>query len=172
MAKLFGHFNRAANFIAQRIATLIEKGQIPELNDRIKDLLINHFDDSSLEVEASSHLQFETEFAGVDVLKVTFMPGFQVIAADEDTIDVALEFTCHIRFKADFSWSTWDSIDREDVPMGSDTISVEEKDSFLEVIATFERNFDDVPDIIELETSVAPDIPDFGDVEPDWRGEE
>ena len=97
-----------------------------------------------------------------------FMPGFQVVASDEESIDIALEFTCRIRFKAEFSWFVWDSVDRDYVPMGSDIISREESDAFVEIVGKFSREFEDIPDVLELEGSVLPDVPEFGTVEPDW----
>jgi hypothetical protein len=169
IAKVFGHFNRSANFIAQRIESLVQRGKIPDLDGQIKALIEEHFDDSSIEIEADSHLGFESEFVGVDVLEVNFMPGFQVVASDEESIDIALEFTCRIRFKAEFSWVVWDSVDRDYVPMGSDIISREESHAFVEIVGKFSREFDDIPDILELEGSVLPDIPEFGTVEPDWN---
>ena len=168
IAKVFGHFNHSANFIAQRIESLVQCGKIPDFEGQIKALIEEHFDDSSIEIEADSYLGFESEFAGVDVLAVKFMPGFQVVASDEETIDIALEFTCRIRFKAKFSWVVWDSADRDYVPMGSDIISREESDAFVEIVGKFSREFDDVPDILGLEGSVLPDVPKFGSVEPDW----
>ena len=168
IAKLYGHFNRSANFIAQRIEGLIRHGKIPDFEGGIKALIEEHFDDSSIEIEADSHLGFESEFAGVDVLEINFMPGFQVIASDEDSIDIALEFTCRIRFKAEFSWFVWDGVDREYVPMGSDIVSREESRAFVEIIGTFSREFGDIPDVLRLEGSVLPDVPEFGTVEPDY----
>jgi hypothetical protein len=168
IAKLFGHFNRSANFIAQRIESLVQHGKVHNFERQIKALIEEHFDDSSIEIEADSHLGFESEFAGVDVLEVKFMPGFQVIASDEDSIDIALEFTCRIRFKAEFSWFVWDGVDREYMPMGSDIVSREESNAFVEIVGKFSREFDDIPDILKLEGSVLPDVPEFGTVEPHW----
>ena len=171
IAKLFGHYNRSDNFAAQRINNLIELGKMPELIDQIQALVADHFDDSSIEVEADSHVGFESEFAGVDVIKVHFMPGFQVIASNDDSIDIALEFTCQIQFNADFSWFIWDGVDREFVSMGSDIISREEHNAFVEVVGRFSREFDDTPEIFDLEGSVFPDVPEFGTVEPRWEDE-
>jgi hypothetical protein len=168
IAKLFGHFNRSANVVARRIARLVQRGEIPDFERRTEVLIEEHFDDSSIKVVADSHVEFESKFVAVDVFDLKFMPGFQVIAFDEDSIDIALEFTCRLRFSADFSWSVWDGVDRETVPMGSDIISREESDVLVEIVGKFSRDFDDIPDILELEGSVLPEVPDFGTVEPDW----
>lgn len=166
IAKLFGHYNRSDNFAAQRINNLIEQDKIPELADKIKNIVVEHFDDSSIQVEADSYVEFESEFIGVDVIKVEFMPGFQVIASDNNSIDIALEFHCQIRFNADFSWLIWDGVDREYILMGSDIISRREDNAFVEIVGRFSREFDDTPEIFHLEGSVFPDVPEFGTVEP------
>jgi hypothetical protein len=59
IAKVLGHYNRASYFIAQRISLLIEKGLMPSIGRQVKEILENHFDDSSMEVEADSDLRFE-----------------------------------------------------------------------------------------------------------------
>jgi hypothetical protein len=166
ITKVFGHFNRSANFIAQRIENFIQGGKILNFKGRIKALIEEHFDDSSIEVLADSCFGLASEFAGVDVLEVKFLPGFQVVASDEDSIDIALEFTCRIRFKAEFSWVAWDPVDQDFVPMGSKIISREKSGVFVEIVGTFSRHFDDIPAIVGLEGSVLPSVPDFGTVEP------
>ena len=45
IAKVFGHFNRSANFIAQRVESLVQRGKIPGIEGQIKALIEEHFDD-------------------------------------------------------------------------------------------------------------------------------
>lgn len=169
-AVAFGLFNQADSVLAQRIGALVATGQLPQLNDEIKRAIEEAFDDSSIDVVADSSYQFEAEFAGAEVLRLTMVSGPSVLAADDETIELVFEFECEANYSAYFSWSTWDSIDKEDIPLGSDTCVARGED-YAEIIITFSRNFERVPDVLKIEISRPPDVPEFGEVGPDF-GEE
>lgn len=79
-----------------------------------------------------------------------------------------------VNVECSFSFSVYDSIDRDDVPMGSSTASIQ-TNLDVDILVSFIGDLDKVGaefevEDVEIEITV-PDV-DFGMIEPDWMDEE
>lgn len=77
-------------------------------------------------------------------------------------VNVSAEVSC------DFSFSIYDSIDKDYVPMGSSTASTTHE-FVAEVLVTFEGPMPNCTEIVDIEVVKQRVDVDFGTVEPDWR---
>lgn len=92
----------------------------------------------------------------------------KIIEAGPGRIAATIQADVEIEASASFSFSTYDSVDKDEVPMGSGEASTEkniEITFFIYIEGDFERNqikIEDV-DILKLPRAIH-----FGEIEPDW----
>ncbi|MDF1835009.1 MAG: PIN domain-containing protein, partial [Alteraurantiacibacter sp. bin_em_oilr2.035] len=107
-------------------------GELGELMSSISDNLSDALLVWDFEIEASSYLRYEVDAHGLKVEQFNFVEqgeGFAVtivrLEAEETAVQVDVEITATAA--ADFSLYAWDSIDREEIGLGTTSASSEEK---------------------------------------------
>lgn len=129
----------------------------------------------TFEVEADSGLGFEEEYVEVEIKGVTIPlddPDHVVEAVDRDedylVIRVVADVTADVI--GHFSFTKWDSVDREDIPFGSGSASTEEKFS-VEVLVTLTGNTHTGFEIDRVEVLPFRGYANLGEIEPDWMND-
>jgi len=162
------------------IAKLIPNSEPEELHTLIKQHLSEQVAEIDLYPEATSQFFYEPDYVEVILDSFEFICDedgnalLQPIQGQNSTLIV--EAKIHIVAKAttSFSLSVHDSIDKDYVFLGNSSASTE-LEFEAEVLLTFEGGFDEGIENVELidfELLSSPDSVDFGEIEPDWWGEE
>ena len=96
--------------------------------------------------------------------------AFEVVQARKDYLVAQVEITVLVRAEGTFTFSIWDSIDKEYVSLGA---SQAHTDAELEafVLISFERDGDGPWEIVDVELLQDWDTIDFGYIEPDYSRE-
>lgn len=96
---------------------------------------------------------------------------FKPVQFSESEITVEASVTASISVDFVFAFFTFDSVDREDVSLGSGSSSVDKSLSFR-ILITLSGNLSNLGGIIEIEdieaTLLDRPIFDCGEIEPDW----
>jgi hypothetical protein len=122
--------NAAAAAISALLRRMAE-GELGELCASINDHLSDALIDTEFEIEASSYLRYEVEASELKLEKFSFVEQsgeFAVtlvrLEAEESVIQVDVEITATAQ--VDFSLYAWDSIDREEIGIGTTSASTQE----------------------------------------------
>lgn len=96
---------------------------------------------------------------------------FRSFNFDDDSLTVESRLNVDVNVQCNFSFSAYDSIDKEDVGIGGNTVSTQ-ANLEVEVLITFVGDLSKIGaeveiDDVEIEIK-APASIDFGFVEPDW----
>lgn len=169
----------AIQFCSKLAATLL-KGKPEEIHELLSMYLAGAVEDLDLQAEGNSPFFYEPEYIEV-VLKdfdfVTDEEGNALLqpVQGQDGI-LVVEAKLHVTAMASttFSLSVRDSIDKDYVTIGDSSVA-EEIDFESEVLLTFEGNFAENAEDVELtgfELLSYPSDVDFGSIEPDWWHEE
>ena len=153
--------------VADKIVELWKAGTQEDFEREVRGAIANRLSYVDYDVVADCPVEYDAEPMDaqlVEVLMETLTDPI-VLAADENKVTFSIEVDIKARFEANFSFSVWDSIDREHVGMGSEWAeSTDEVTMYLTIVA--DR---DVSDGIEFhEVSVAHksfDV-DFGYIHP------
>lgn len=140
----------AINGLLQRMSD----GQLDGLMDSIRDNLLDALQYWDFEVEASSYLRYEVETSELKLEDFSFVKqgsGFKStivrLAAEEAAIQVDVEITATAVI--DFALYAWDSIDREEIELGTTSVSTEE--TFPgSILITFLGPLDGQPDELDI----------------------
>lgn len=158
----------------------IESGARADLAAELKSAISEAVSSLSVYAEASSAHQFEADSVEVAFKAYSFEKIFASGSATQayeftveqsavDTIVVRVPIRIEAEATADFSYSIWDSIDKEYFHLGS---SSEQRDINFEaaVLVTFVGDFKDEEniEITDIDVVDTPDSIDFGDVEMDY----
>lgn len=79
-----------------------------------------------------------------------------------------------VNVECSFSFYVYDSIDRDEVPMGNSTANIQTTLD-VDILVSFIGNLDKVGAEVEVEdVEIEMTLPDvnFGEIEPDWMNEE
>ncbi len=165
---------------ANSIAKLIPTSEPAKLHSLIEQYLTDQVAEIDLYPEASSQFFYDPDYVEVrlDSFKFVYDEAgnaiLQPVQGQNNTLIV--EAKIHIVAEAStlFSLSVHDSIDRDYVSIGNASVSTE-MEFEAEVLLTFEGDFDEGIEAVELtdfELLSSPICVDFGEIEPDWWGEE
>lgn len=153
-----------------------ENDNLSRLKDLIMDALSRKFEDFDVQAESSSGFMYEQDYAEVNVDDFAFQASgsndsnlFEITTFDRESLTVTSKLTVNANIEFTFSFSVYDSIDRDEVPMGSGTAS-SDVDIDVDIKVYFASELDEryiEVDWIDVEIERMPTI-DVGEVEPDW----
>lgn len=165
------HVERLLDMIESQDETLY-----PQLIDRI-DSAVDYLD---VEVEASSAYSYEEDgvslsFVGLKLNRVA-PDDFSIVQTGRNKIVAKLKMIIDGVAYGDFALSVWDSVDKENVPMGNTTAKTDVTFE-ASVLITFEGQFLSRQNSQEIEiTSVeiveGNPVAAFGDIELNWRDDD
>ncbi len=129
----------------------------------------------TFEVEADSGLGFEEDEVEVEIKDVKIRlddlaHDIEAVDRDEDylvirfIVDVTADVIGH------FSFTKWDSVDREDIPFGSGSAGTEEEFP-VEVLVTLAGNTHSGIEIDRVEVLPYKGYAHLGEIEPDWMND-
>lgn len=181
LSEALDYFNRVHSpFDAvNALEKFLANGNAPNFMRQLHCQLESFFDDIYVDQDADSGFYWEGE--GTTTSFQDFMilnDNFQVVETDENTLVLEAFLSVDLSIDGDFSLSVFDSIDRDQVSMGSISRTVEETFE-TRVLITVVGDFDkakESPDDLEIESIEVLDKPDsihFGylelDYEPDYE---
>jgi predicted nucleic acid-binding protein len=158
------------------IAEKLPNSEPEDLHKAIAQYLSDAVGEMDLYPEASSQFSYEPDYVEVVLNDFEFITGddghalLQPVQGQNETLIVEAKINITATASTSFSLSVRDSIDKDYVSIGSASASTD-LDFESEILLTFEGDFDDDIDNIELtdfELLSYPSDADFGDVEPDW----
>lgn len=167
-----------ADDICRYLSEKYESGDLENVKEAIFDALEYKIDDSNIySAEAESSYIYEEEITEIKVNGFQFksieLPNiiFRPVNFDDDSLTVESRLNVDVNVECNFSFSVYDSIDKEDVGIGGNTVSTQ-ANLEVEVLITFVGNLSKIGaeveiDDVEIEIK-APASIDFGFVEPDW----
>lgn len=130
--------------------------------------------------EISSGYFFDVGFSDVEVMEIELQHdaydtgAFRVVdKPEEDVLVVEAELAVTINVTADIAFSITDSIDKDEVYIGSASPTMEQILSF-KVLLTFEGDLAADAEVVDAEINAPRSsmYVDFGDVGPDWEPDE
>lgn len=166
--RCLGLFYKSDRGIALRLEEHLDRGGGDPIHDAIFDRMLEDLKDKEFYVEQSSSFIVESDAVSFRVLDFEGFDELSVIESDKEKISVHIGALVHCSFLAWFQFAHYDSIDKDEIPMGNSSGLVEDS---IEVglIATFHKTAAGV-DFSKFDLVVSWPDPtiDFGDVEPDW----
>jgi len=167
------HFNGAGRFVADQAVSMLRNGAAEDLTSEIDTTIQARLDDNDFSIEADSHLSLDWDgmYASLQHWAVAEFSHPRIIASDDETVTFAIDLSCIVEFTADFYFSVYDSVDLDQVNMGSEEFS-KENTIQLAAVLTISRDMDPEPELIEASITTQRIEADFGYIEPDWGYEE
>ena len=158
-----------------------ERGALTNLKIAISNALDDQVSNIYIDPEVSSGFVYEEEVTEIRVNGFTFklFDGtntiFRPVNFDSDSLTVESKLIVDVNIECDFSFSVYDSIDKDYVAMGGNSIDTQ-TNLEVGVLITFTGDLNKVGTEIEID-DVEVEIPkaisvDFGDLEPDWMYED
>jgi hypothetical protein len=170
-----------ADDICKYLSEKYEKGELENVKEAISDAL--EYQMSSLEIypEASSAYMYEQDSTEVILngfeFKLFEPPNliFRPVNLDDDGLVVESKLSVDVNIECSFSFSVYDSVDKDEIPFGSGSANIQ-TNLDVDILISFVGSLDkigaevEVGDVeIEVKTL---DVVDFGEIEPDWMGED
>lgn len=180
LSKCFELFQEAKPYdICRQLSEKYYRGELDFIKDAITSILEDKIYDLDIYIEANSSYQYEDEITDITHEKVEFKiikkPNiiFRPINFDNDTLVVEAELSVDISIECNFYFTTWDSIDKEDIGIGSNTIEKEANLDVTVLVTLIDESgkFDEDIEVYELEITTKKITIDFDCIEPDWRSE-
>lgn len=149
------------------------------LYENIHDYLVDAIGDIDIYPEASSSFIYEVDDTEVVLDDFSFIVDndgnalLQPIQGQNETLIIEAKIDIAATVSASFSLSVRDSIDGDDVYIGSATVNTEVEFQ-SEILFTMEGDFEGDTkniDLINFELLSYPKDIDFGEIEPDWEDE-
>lgn len=166
-----------ADDICKYLSEKYESGDLESVKRAIFDALEDQIYDFDLYPEAESSYSYEEEITELKVNEFQFklleLPNiiFRPVNFDDDSLTVESRLSVDVNVECSFLFSVYDSLDKEDVGIGGNTVNTQ-ADLEVEVLITFIGDLSKIGaeveiDDVEIEIK-APASIDFGFVEPDW----
>ena len=170
-----------ADDVCRYLSEKYEKGALENVKEAVFDALEHKIFDLDICPEASSSFNYEEEVIGIHFNGVEFKllapPNiiFRPVNSDDDSLIVESRLSVDINVECDFSFSIYDSIDKDYVGMGGNSVDTQ-ANLEVGVLITFIGDLNKVGaevevDAVEVEIETPVSV-DFGDVEPDWGDED
>jgi PIN domain len=181
-ARALGLFQlQDADDICRYLSEKYELGVLENVKKAIFDALEYKIYDFDIYTEAESSFNYEEEITEIQVNGFEFKslepPNiiFRPVNFDDDSLTVESRLSVDVNVECSFSFSVYDSIDKDDVGMGGNTVNTQ-ANLEVEVLITFVGNLNKVGaevevDDVEIEIKTPVSI-DFGYIEPDWGDED
>jgi hypothetical protein len=162
-----------ATQVVQKVLTAIDQGSDAELISKFTEMLDRAVSSIEAYSEASSSMHSEGDQAEIRFLRFRLIPDdnnrfdVRILRTGKDQIVAQVPIEIEAEASADFSFSVWDSIDREYISIGSNSAITETTFECL-VILTLEGSLLEQASTLELtnvELAETPDMIDFDTVE-------
>lgn len=169
-----------ADDICRHLSERYEKGELENVKKAISNALEYQMHDLEVYPEVSSAYSCEQESTEVIFNKFEFKlfepPNliFRPVNFDDDSLVVESKLSVDVNIEGSFSFSVYDSIDKDYVPMGSGSANIQ-TNLDVDILVSFVGGLDKIGaevevDDVEIEITL-PDV-DFGMIEPDWMDED
>jgi len=170
-----------ADDICQYLSEKYEKGELENVKEAISDALEYQLSDLEIYPEVSSSYMYEQDSTEVILngfeFKLFELPNliFRPVNFDDDSLVVESKLSIDVNIECSFSFSIYDSIDKDEVPFGSGSANIQ-TNLDVDILVSFVGSLDKIGaeievDDVEIEVK-KPDAVDFGEIEPDWMGED
>jgi hypothetical protein len=179
LALALSYFHQNADVACSRLALRLREGSL-SIDDDLKDAVQFAIERINFIPEVSSGYYFDAEIDEVEITEIELQEDaysagpFRVIDKPEDEwLVVEAVVTVTVAVSAYMTFSIYDSIDKDEVPIGGATPRTETSLTF-KVLLTFEGDLAADAALVdaEIETSNSNFYVDFGDVGPEWEPEE
>lgn len=158
------------------LANCLPHGRSDKIYRYIWSSIETYLDGLCLHPDADSQFYFEADVARIILENLSFpdlnSASITIIEYSKSSvvleIDVLIAYSC----ECDFSFSVYDSVDKEHIGMGSSAV-IQKDEVFSQLLLTFEGDFlksENDYEIVGCEVVFFPASVDFGLVEPDWCG--
>lgn len=155
------------------VANCLPHGRSDKIYRFIWNSIETYLDGLYLHPDADSQFYFEADLARIILENLSFpdldSESITIIEYNKSSvvleIDVLIAYSC----ECDFSFSVYDSVDKEHIGMGS-SVESQKDEVFFQLLLTFEGDFlksENDYDIVGCEVVFFPDSFHFGLVEPD-----
>ena len=164
--KALALFNAADQHLADAIVQKWRDSEGGEFIDEIARAFEYRLDDLDFDIDGQADVSFEAEplSATLQFVNPQSVSQATVIAVDGETVTFSVNVETCIGFEASFSFFVIDSIDRDQVDLGSESAYVEDTLPF-QLTITADRNLEDGPVFHEVEVERKRIDVDFGYVE-------
>ncbi len=171
-----------ADDVCRYLSEKYELGVLENVKEAISNALECIYDfDFDTYLEAESSYSYEEEITEIEVsgfkFKLLESPNiiFRPVNFDDDSLTVESRLSVNVNVECSFSFSVYDSIDKDDVGIGGNTVNTQ-ADLEVEILITFVGDFNKVGaevevDDVEIEIKPPASI-NFGFVDPDWGDED
>lgn len=170
-----------ADDICKYLSEKYGKGELENVKEAISNALEYHISDFEIYPEVSSSYMYEQDSTEVTLNRFEFKlfepPNliFRPVNFDDDSLVIESKLSMDVNIECSFSFSTYDSIDRDEVPFGSGSANIQ-TNLDVDILVSFVGSLDKVGaevevDDVEIEVKKL-DAVDFGEIEPDWMGED
>ena len=165
----------AARKIVSELISSASNGDRPDIIEAIEGYLAEEISSSSYYAEADAAHRVETDFVEGEFQAFAFHDRgeaefeIDIVEMAENKIVASVKLDTTASFKADFSFFVWDSIDKEEVGMGSSEAQTQEEFEHS-VLLTFSGDFSKLPEVEigEVEAVDLIDTVSFGYIEMDY----
>jgi PIN domain len=185
-AGALGLFQRQnADDICKYLSEKYEKGELENVKEAISNSLEHQLSDLEIYPEVSSSYMYEQDSTEVTLNGFEFElfepPNliFRPVNFDDDSLVVESKLSIDVNIECSFSFSMYDSIDKDEVPFGSGSANIQtnlDVDILISFVGSFVGSLDEIGaeievDDVEIEVKKLDEV-DFGEIEPDWMGED
>lgn len=166
LEEALSYFNDAYQALAEAIVAAWQESTDGDFIEEVERAFEYRLGDLNFDVTGYTDVEFEAEpieavLQYVDAQKIGPPTA---IAADADTITFTVRVEALVRFSALFSFFVIDSVDKDEMSLGSEEATVEKIIPF-DLTITADRKLDDEPVFHEVEVASRPFDVDFGYVE-------
>lgn len=165
---LLSWFNDPGRHFADKIVAIWRKGEAKDIEDEIDRGFEYYLDGIDFGVNADAPLDYDVEPISA-VLQHIYKDKIgspAVIAEDDDQVTFSVKVVAKVGFEAEFSFYAHDSIDGDNVSLGSRTPYTED-DLAFDVTLTVSREMDgNVVEVLETTVTSTKVAADFGYVDP------
>ncbi|MEH2245095.1 PIN domain-containing protein [Nostoc sp.] len=169
-----------ADDICRYLSERYEKCELEDVKEVISNALEYRISALDISPEADSAYVYEHESTEITFNEFEFKflqsPNliFRPVKFDDESLVVESKLSVDVNVECSFSFSVYDSIDGDDVSMGSSTASIQ-TNLDVDILVSFIGDLDKVGAEVEVEDVeieiTVPDV-DFGMIEPDWMDDE
>lgn len=178
LAAALGLFHQDATLARTRIARRLVSGEI-DVEETVSAAIRWAADSIDFLADGSSAHRFEAEIVDIEVVDDALaqgddgVPQLTIVDSDDDTITLEAETVVTLSVTANFSFSTTDPIDRDEVRIGSCSVSKQVEKS-VKLLLTFNLAVDGNDSLEDVEATFEGGTSwvDYGEVDPDWGDED
>ena len=163
--------HRANLFMTKSLNELLLRKSYPQAAEfaRLLEQAVSVID---FDVEAESDMAYDADYPDVKLKGYTFWEDFTLVKISADEIVAELNTTVTVDVTVDITFSIYDSVDKDEVPMGGTSIIREHELDDTQLLVTFINAFDaEGWEVSDVEISSIERAINLGFVEPDWRSQ-